>query len=188
MPQNDYDRIWTNPAKRRRRALTTSPHRLWDVFRDTGGDLETTANWFCLSPSYIHKKLVTAGYPYADWKRVNTHTGHWKGGRMDVDKDFRWQREAVLDRDGYRCQCCGKTDAEASLRVHHIIPWRLLVALGFPVRDVQLGEWNLVTLCRECHRSQKAHYFMVFTWDLTTALPEYQQRLLRTRAVGLLGT
>jgi predicted nucleic acid-binding Zn ribbon protein len=50
-------------------------------------------------------------------------------------------RDAILERDGYKCYICGKT---TELHVHHII------------RRSQGGEHkpeNLITLCSSCHRT-----------------------------------
>ncbi len=51
-------------------------------------------------------------------------------------------RKRVLDRDGWKCQCCG---SRKDLQVHH------------HVRRSQLGPddlENLITLCASCHRRQ----------------------------------
>jgi 5-methylcytosine-specific restriction endonuclease McrA len=48
----------------------------------------------------------------------------------------------VLDRDGWKCQCCGSS---MNLQVHHL------------VRRSQLGSdvlENLMTLCADCHHRQ----------------------------------
>lgn len=57
------------------------------------------------------------------------------------------QNEKIFTRDGYKCKNCrreGGTKGEVELHTHHIVP-----------RSVggqdQLS--NLVTLCRECHKS-----------------------------------
>lgn len=48
----------------------------------------------------------------------------------------RW----VLERDGWRCQCCGRP---SELQVHHISPRG---RLGDDAED------NLITLCHTCHQ------------------------------------
>lgn len=50
-------------------------------------------------------------------------------------------REAVMERDGYRCYICGK---ETNLHVHHIVP-RIQGGPHIPE--------NLITLCASCHGS-----------------------------------
>ncbi len=52
-------------------------------------------------------------------------------------------RDAVLDRDGNRCQLCGSDGSSAELHVHHIMP-RHCGGSDHPV--------NLVTLCTPCHK------------------------------------
>ena len=47
--------------------------------------------------------------------------------------------QQVLERDGWRCQACGK---RANLQVHHIV---LRSQSGDDIED------NLITLCSECH-------------------------------------
>ena len=58
--------------------------------------------------------------------------------KLDVPAYERLHRQ-VLERDGWRCQDCGRQD---NLQVHHIRP------------RSRLGddsEVNLITLCEKCH-------------------------------------
>lgn len=56
---------------------------------------------------------------------------------------FQTLREAVLQRDNYTCQCCGKSMKDgAILCVHHI---------GFRKRDRSNRATNVITLCTDCH-------------------------------------
>lgn len=61
-------------------------------------------------------------------------------------RDPRWQRLRLraMDRDGFRCQCCG--DKESTLNVHHLKykgdPW-------------DIGVENLETLCEACHKNRE---------------------------------
>jgi 5-methylcytosine-specific restriction endonuclease McrA len=50
-------------------------------------------------------------------------------------------RRKILNRDGWRCQCCG---CLINLQVHH---------LRFRSREGDDSEGNLITLCAECHWS-----------------------------------
>lgn len=61
-------------------------------------------------------------------------------------KDPRWQklRLEILERDGWRCQCCG--DAKSTLHVHH-----KYYESGFDPWDYDQG--TLETLCETCHES-----------------------------------
>jgi 5-methylcytosine-specific restriction endonuclease McrA len=66
--------------------------------------------------------------------------------RVKLDDDsYRVLCRKVLERDGWRCQRCGRS---SELQVHHI---RFRSALGDDDLD------NLITLCSECHQS--AHRF-----------------------------
>jgi 5-methylcytosine-specific restriction endonuclease McrA len=49
-------------------------------------------------------------------------------------------RTAVLQRDGWRCQNCGRMD---TLQIHHI---------QFRSHQGRDTEENLITLCSACHR------------------------------------
>ncbi len=59
--------------------------------------------------------------------------------RLDPES-YRLLRQAVLQRDRWRCQSCGSVEG---LEVHHIISRG---QLGDDVED------NLITLCWSCHR------------------------------------
>lgn len=63
-------------------------------------------------------------------------------------KDERWQklRHKVLERDGFKCTCCGSTE---NLSVHHVeyedfIPWNTSMKY-------------LITLCSSCHYKQHSN-------------------------------
>ena len=64
--------------------------------------------------------------------------------RWGYQKGFNYgyssRREAVLHRDNYTCQCCGKKHAR--LEVHHII---------FRSEGGTDDENNLIAVCKECH-------------------------------------
>jgi 5-methylcytosine-specific restriction endonuclease McrA len=62
--------------------------------------------------------------------------------RLDP-KAYRQLCREVLERDGWRCQSCGRMD---DLQVHHIRPRS---------RQGDDAEENLIALCATCH--QKAH-------------------------------
>jgi hypothetical protein len=76
---------------------------------------------------------------------------NWKGGRTwERFRDPRYLswRKAVLERDGYRCQSCGRQcrKHEKGLAAHHIEAWSDAPTLRF---DIDNG----MTLCRQCHMS-----------------------------------
>lgn len=55
-------------------------------------------------------------------------------------------RPAVLERDGYRCVCCGRTPEEANLTVHH----STYEILYHEMEGDNMKK--LVTLCQYCHK------------------------------------
>lgn len=67
-------------------------------------------------------------------------------GRTYRTKRWRYTRAAVFQRDGYKCQMCGRLIGE-SPQCDHIIP----IAQGGTD-----DEDNLQTLCIECHAGKTA--------------------------------
>ena len=65
---------------------------------------------------------------------------HW-GYQKGFNYEYSSRREAILHRDNYTCQCCGKKHVR--LEVHHII-FRSLGGTD--------DEKNLITLCEMCHK------------------------------------
>ena len=64
-----------------------------------------------------------------------------KKPRLKLDsEDYRQLHLQVLQRDGWRCQVCGRMNG---LEVHHI---------RFRSQNGDDSEENLITLCSECHR------------------------------------
>ena len=64
---------------------------------------------------------------------------HW-AYQKGFNYEFSSRREAVLHRDRYTCQCCGKKNTR--LEVHHII---------YRSQGGTDDENNLITLCENCH-------------------------------------
>jgi 5-methylcytosine-specific restriction endonuclease McrA len=71
---------------------------------------------------------MSGGYPKHPRVRLRT-------------EQYRELRLHILERDGWKCQHCGRRDR---LQIHHII---LRSQLGAD------GEENLLVLCSSCHRS-----------------------------------
>lgn len=72
---------------------------------------------------------------------IDEKVKHW-GYQEGFDYGYSSRREAVLHRDNYTCQCCGKKHTR--LEVHHII-FRSLGGTD--------DERNLITLCEKCHKA-----------------------------------
>ena len=74
------------------------------------------------SPSLMNEKIKKWGY------------------QKGFNYGYSSRREAILHRDNYTCQCCGKKNCR--LEVHHI---------KFRRNGGTDDEENLITLCKECH-------------------------------------
>ena len=70
---------------------------------------------------------------------INEKVKHW-GYQNGFNYGYSSRREAILHRDNYICQCCGKKNCR--LEVHHI---------KFRSNGGTDDEENLITLCKECH-------------------------------------
>ena len=70
---------------------------------------------------------------------INEGIRHW-GYQKGFNYGYSSRREAILHRDNYTCQCCGKKNCR--LEVHHI---------KFRSNGGTDDEENLITLCKECH-------------------------------------
>ena len=70
---------------------------------------------------------------------INERVRHW-GYQKGFNYEYGSRKEAVLNRDNYTCQICGKKHIR--LEVHHII---------FRSNGGTNDENNLITLCEACH-------------------------------------
>lgn len=70
---------------------------------------------------------------------INEKVKHW-GYQQGFNYGYSSRRKAILHRDNYTCQCCGKKNCR--LEVHHI---------KFRRDGGTDDEENLITLCKECH-------------------------------------
>ena len=70
---------------------------------------------------------------------INKKVKHW-GYQKGFNYGYSSRRSAILNRDNYTCQCCGKKNCR--LEVHHI---------KFRRNGGTDDEENLITLCKECH-------------------------------------
>ena len=75
---------------------------------------------------------------------INEKIRKW-GYQKGFNYGYSSRREAILHRDNYTCQCCGKKNCR--LEVHHI---------KFKSNGGTDDEENLITLCKECHKGVHA--------------------------------
>jgi hypothetical protein len=81
-------------------------------------------------------------------KQAGPMNPNWRGGTKSERQRamgtglYRQWRNAVFERDDYRCYSCGKRGAR--LEAHHLYPWS-----EFP--RIRLVLENGITLCDSCH-------------------------------------
>lgn len=75
---------------------------------------------------------------------IDEKVKHW-GYQKGFNYGYSSRRSAILRRDNYICQCCGKKNCR--LEVHHI---------KFKSNGGTDDEENLITLCEDCHKGAHA--------------------------------
>lgn len=75
---------------------------------------------------------------------INEKIKKW-GYQQGFNYGYSSRRSAILHRDNYTCQCCGKKNCR--LEVHHI---------KFKSNGGTDDEENLITLCEDCHKGVHA--------------------------------
>lgn len=112
--------------------------------------LDTQGTWLAF-PDHTIEELKAAGA--------------WLSDPNDYGPEWGATRDAVRERDGYRCQGCGTLELGGRQHdVHHKIPFRAFVAdevrrEGLPAAlawRVANRLENLVTLCQSCHHRAEA--------------------------------
>ena len=68
----------------------------------------------------------------------------WDGEPTRASAEYARWKNAVLERDNYTCQVCGRTD---EVITHHIIPWRICKDDD----DLRYDVDNGICLCPKCH-------------------------------------
>ena len=79
-----------------------------------------------------------------DLSLISEKVRHW-GYQQGFNYGYSSRREAILHRDNYTCQCCGKKNCR--LEVHHV---------KFRCNGGTDDEENLITLCEGCHKGVHA--------------------------------
>lgn len=79
-----------------------------------------------------------------DPRLISEKVKHW-GYQQGFNYGYSSRREAILHRDNYTCQCCGKKNCR--LEVHHV---------KFKSNGGTDDEENLITLCEDCHKGVHA--------------------------------
>ena len=74
---------------------------------------------------------------------ANEKIRHW-GYQKGINYGFENTKAMVLNRDGYKCQCCKGKHKDSKLEVHHII---------FRSEGGSDEAENLITLCHTCHKA-----------------------------------
>lgn len=94
------------------------------------------------------------------WQSENMtgeNASNWRGGyKKYYGPNWFEQRRAARKRDGYKCQCCGKTQKKngAALDVHHIVAFRTFDYIpNENTNYLQANDlYNLISVCKKCHR------------------------------------
>jgi DEAD/DEAH box helicase domain-containing protein len=116
-------------------------------------------------------ELQTTGY----WLTISEETvkhlsevGLWTNAPNDYGSGWVRIRDTVRQRDGYRCQVCGRPETPSTeLRagrqhdVHHKIPFRTFRDERGRIDRERANQLNnLVTLCPECHQKAETNLRM----------------------------
>lgn len=106
---------------------------------------------FTIPEAWLRKDNTTGEFCSRECKDEwfsGENSPNWEGGTSFLPYPPEWEekRKEALERDGYKCQKCGKTQKEhmeehgRSLFVHHIDGNKMNSSLR-----------NLITLCLSCH-------------------------------------
>lgn len=93
--------------------------------------LDTSAWWFSLNPQVV--------------ENIRTK-GLWNSDPNDYGRDWKRIKEAIRQRDNFRCKYCGAEESGRAWDVHHIVPFR-----KFSSAEEANNPQNLITLCPRCH-------------------------------------
>lgn len=100
----------------------------------------------------------------------------WRGGYEPYyGPNWKEQRRKALERDGFKCMNCGRTQEEngKELDVHHIIPFRVFGRKRYKeANDLS----NLIALCMKCHRKMLRRDHDRFSPSSTTCIHNGEHR------------
>lgn len=150
-----------------RRKLAISKERLKDLYHTKKlsariiGEMfhvGTTSVYYWMKKYKIPRRIGAppkGNIPWNKGKRFPQVAGsknyRWKGGyKPYYGANWRYQRKKAWERDGYKCQTCGK-ERDKNGRVpdvHHIIPFSEFGIKRY--REANSLD-NLITLCMSCH-------------------------------------
>lgn len=100
---------------------------------------------------YPHVANLPQNFRFRDMTGKNNpaYTGY-QSKRHEIPQ-VQWLliRNLILERDLFKCKCCGKTHHETILDIHHKIPYGI---------SKDNSPKNLITLCRSCHKKADWEY------------------------------
>ena len=101
-------------------------------------ELQTTGYWLSIAEETVNRL---------------SQDGLWTNAPNDYGPGWMQLRDTIRQRDGFRCQVCGRLEKSRQHDVHHKIPFRLFRDdAGRIVREKANDPGNLTTLCPECHK------------------------------------
>ncbi len=101
-------------------------------------DLQTTGYWLSIADETIERL---------------SREGLWTNAPNDYGPGWARLREGIRQRDGFRCQVCGRTETTRQHDVHHKVPFRMFRdEHGRSLPELANQPDNLTTLCPECHQ------------------------------------
>lgn len=135
---------------------TSNPlyHRIQVVCRQCGIE-------FGITPARVNPEGNFCSHTcYGLWRSqtmIGPDCPNWKGGTQPYyGPNWPNQRRKTRERDGYRCQYCGVTEAELGreLDVHHIVTFRSFGYIQGENENYKDANQliNLITYCHLCHK------------------------------------
>lgn len=147
--KHDIDCPWRLPEVVRDQLC--DEERMRDLYESEGLTTFEIADELDYSAGYVNEWLLEHGI--TDGEMTGESHPSWTGGEYAYGEGWcTGKREAVRERDGYRCRFCGMENAEheerhgIKLHVHHVRKARNVAD-----ETERNAPENLVTLCASCH-------------------------------------